>query len=79
MEVVDCLRRRGGMAGAYHAPLAGSLFIAEVLFGTLMLASLGPVVVSAVVALLTTNLLSGAMRCCIPFTCLGNYILWNTL
>ncbi|MDA6523595.1 chloride channel protein, partial [Escherichia coli] len=42
-----------GMAGAYHAPLAGSLFIAEVLFGTLILASLGPVVVSAVVALLT--------------------------
>lgn len=49
-----------GMAGAHHAPLAGSLFIAEVLFGTLILASLGPVVVSAVVALLTTNLLSGS-------------------
>ena len=47
-----------GMAGAYHAPLAGSLFIAEVLFGTLILASLGPVVISAVVALLTTNMLS---------------------
>ncbi len=27
-----------GMASAYHAPLAGSLFIAEILFGTLMLA-----------------------------------------
>ena len=49
-----------GMAGAYHAPLAGSLFIAEVLFGTLILASLGPVVVSAVVALLTTNMLSAS-------------------
>ncbi|EHC71483.1 Chloride channel protein, partial [Salmonella enterica subsp. enterica serovar Mississippi str. A4-633] len=49
-----------GMAGAYHAPLAGSLFIAEILFGTLMLASLGPVVVSAVVALLTTHLLNGS-------------------
>ncbi|MGL4725039.1 MAG: voltage-gated ClC-type chloride channel ClcB [Scandinavium sp.] len=48
-----------GMASAYHAPLAGSLFIAEILFGTLMLASLGPVVVSAVIALLMTNLLSG--------------------
>lgn len=48
-----------GMASAYHAPLAGSLFIAEVLFGTLMLASLGPVVVSAVVALLATHVLSG--------------------
>ncbi|EPF6159238.1 voltage-gated ClC-type chloride channel ClcB [Citrobacter sedlakii] len=48
-----------GMASAYHAPLAGSLFIAEVLFGTLMLASLGPVVVSAVVALLITHALNG--------------------
>lgn len=48
-----------GMAAAYHAPLAGSLFIAEILFGTLMLASLGPVVISAVVALLTTQLLNG--------------------
>ena len=47
-----------GMAGAYHAPLAGRLFFAEVLFGTMILASLGPVVVSAVVALLTTNVLS---------------------
>ena len=46
-----------GMASAYHAPLAGSLFIAEILFGTLMLASLGPVVIAAV-ALLTTRLLS---------------------
>lgn len=48
-----------GMAGAYHAPLAGSMFIAEILFGTLMLASLGPVIVAAVIALLTTNLLNG--------------------
>lgn len=48
-----------GMASAYHAPLAGSLFIAEILFGTLILASLGPVVVSAVVALLTTHLIGG--------------------
>lgn len=47
-----------GMAAAYRAPLAGSLFIAEVLFGTMMLASLGPVVISAVIALLMTHLLS---------------------
>ncbi|WP_433640753.1 voltage-gated ClC-type chloride channel ClcB [Kluyvera georgiana] len=48
-----------GMASAYHAPLAGSLFIAEILFGTLMLASLGPVVIAAVVALLTTQAMNG--------------------
>ncbi|MGB7799765.1 voltage-gated ClC-type chloride channel ClcB [Buttiauxella sp.] len=47
-----------GMASAYHAPLAGSLFIAEILFGTLMLASLGPVVIAAVCALLMTHLLN---------------------
>ncbi len=47
------------MASAYHAPLAGSLFIAEILFGTLMLASLGPVVISAVIALLVTQLING--------------------
>ena len=46
------------MSSAYHAPLAGSLFIAEILFGTLMLASLGPVVIAAVVALLTTRVLA---------------------
>lgn len=48
-----------GMSSAYHAPLAGSLFIAEILFGSLMLASLGPVVIAAVTALLITNLLNG--------------------
>ena len=51
-----------GMASAYHAPLAGSLFIAEILFGTLLLASLGPVVISAVVALLVSHLLNGSQQ-----------------
>lgn len=44
-----------GMAGATTDTLAGSLFIAEILFGTLMLAS-RLVVVSAVVALLKSPL-----------------------
>ncbi len=55
-----------GMASAYHAPLAGSLFIAEILFGTLMLASLGPVVISAVIALLLTNLTQRRRRAAVP-------------
>ncbi|MBJ3816180.1 voltage-gated ClC-type chloride channel ClcB [Shimwellia pseudoproteus] len=49
-----------GMASAYHAPLAGSLFIAEILFGSLLLASLGPVLVAAVSALLLTQWLTGS-------------------
>lgn len=32
-----------GMAGAYHAPLAGSLFIAEILFGTMLRRAPAPV------------------------------------
>lgn len=48
-----------GMASAYHAPLAGSLFIAEILFGTLHLAALAPVLVAAVSALLMSQLLTG--------------------
>lgn len=48
-----------GMASAYHAPLAGSLFIAEILFGSLLLSSLGPVLISAVSALLVTQWLTG--------------------
>lgn len=50
------------MASAYHAPLAGSLFIAEILFGSLILASLGPVVIAAVSALLMSNLLNGGQE-----------------
>lgn len=50
-----------GMASAYHAPLAGSLFVAEILFGSLILASLGPVVIAAVTALLVTQAFSPAL------------------
>ncbi len=50
-------RRRDGQR--LSRTLAGSLFIAEILFGTLMLASLGPVVISAVIALLVTQLING--------------------
>ena len=58
MEIMDRLRGGGGNGQRLPRALAGSLFIAEILFGTLMLASLGPVVIAAVVALLTTRLLS---------------------
>ncbi|MBM3114936.1 voltage-gated ClC-type chloride channel ClcB [Jeongeupia naejangsanensis] len=48
-----------GFAAAYHAPLASSLFIAEVLLGSLALAAIGPVILAAVTSALVTYALSG--------------------
>ncbi len=42
-----------GIASAYNAPIAGSFFVAEIILGTIAMESLGPLVVSAVVATLT--------------------------
>jgi H+/Cl- antiporter ClcA len=39
-----------GFASVYNAPLAGSLFVAEVVLGSLAMAQLGPILLSAVVA-----------------------------
>lgn len=47
--VVSC-GAAAGLAAAYHAPLAGAVFVAEILLGSLALAQLGPVVVAAVMA-----------------------------
>ncbi len=45
----------GGFAGAYHAPIAGSLFVAEIILGGLQLREIAAVLVSAVVGELTTQ------------------------
>ncbi len=47
--VVSC-GAAAGLAAAYQAPLAGAVFVAEILLGSLALAQLGPVVVAAVMA-----------------------------
>ncbi len=49
-----------GIASAYNAPIAGSFFVAEIILGTIAMESLGPLVVSAVVATLTVRLLTSA-------------------
>src|SRR5688572_31305068 len=49
-----------GIASAYNAPIAGSFFVAEIILGTIAMESLGPLVVSAVVAALTVRVLTDA-------------------
>ena len=48
-----------GIASAYHAPLAGALFVAEVVIGTIAMESLGPLVLASVAAMITTRMLEG--------------------
>ncbi len=47
-----------GIASAYNAPIAGSFFVAEIILGSIAMESLGPLVVSAVVATLTMRVLT---------------------
>jgi len=49
-----------GIASAYNAPIAGSFFVAEIILGTIAMESLGPLVVSAVSATLTVQVLTSA-------------------
>jgi len=49
-----------GIASAYNAPIAGSFFVAEIILGTIAMESLGPLVVSAVSATLTMQVLTSA-------------------
>lgn len=56
--VVSC-GAAAGLAAAYHAPLAGAVFVAEILLGSLALAQLGPVIVAAVMAYGITVVLGG--------------------
>ncbi|WP_421990756.1 chloride channel protein [Roseococcus sp.] len=49
----------GAIAAAFDAPLTGAFYAFELVIGTYAIASLAPVVASAVAAILTTRLLSG--------------------
>ena len=49
-----------GFAGAYHAPIAGTLFVAEIILGGLELREIAAVLVAAVIGELTTQSLFAA-------------------
>lgn len=44
-----------GIASAYNAPIAGALFVAEIVLGTIAMESLGPLVFASVVSTVTTR------------------------
>src|SRR5580693_7110903 len=48
-----------GIASAYNAPIAGSFFVAEIILGTVAVESLGPLILAAVIATFTAQLLHG--------------------
>ena len=49
-----------GIASAYKAPIAGSLFVAEIVLGSIAMESFGPLVFAAVIATLTTRQIAEA-------------------
>jgi len=49
-----------GIASAYNAPIAGALFVAEIILGSVAMETLGPLVFSSVVATLTVHAFLGS-------------------
>ncbi|NUN94169.1 MAG: ClcB-like voltage-gated chloride channel protein [Verrucomicrobiae bacterium] len=48
-----------GIASAYNAPIAGALFVAEIVLGSISMESFGPLVVASVLATVTTREILG--------------------
>jgi CIC family chloride channel protein len=49
-----------GIASAYNAPIAGALFVAEIILGTVAMETFGPLVFSSVIATLTVHAFLGS-------------------
>lgn len=57
-QIVAC-GAAAGIASAYNAPIAGAFFVAEIVLGTLAMEAFGPLVISSMVAVLTTRSYEG--------------------
>ena len=49
-----------GIASAYKAPIAASFFVAEIILGTVVVESLGPLIIASVVAAFVTQILGNS-------------------
>jgi len=57
--IVSC-GTAAGVAAAYNAPIAGALFVAEIILGTISMEIFGPLVVSSMVSTFTVHQIMGA-------------------